>query len=391
MERNELISLIEKYLDGTATDKERQEVLTWYHSIDHSRIEIPLEDSFEKKEVRDRIRYKLEQYIAQERPVRKIAWHRWAAAAVILLIGGGSYFWIHADFQGTRKPGITLSSLKKDVPPGGNRATLTLANGKKVILDNVHNGQLAIQGKSKVMKVDSGLLAYNSQLTAHNAQSTIVQYNTLTTPRGGQYRLNLPDGTKVWLNAASSITFPTAFTGNKREVEVTGETYFEVAENTAMPFVVKKGDVEVQVLGTHFNVNAYEDESALKVTLLAGKVKIISGNGRKQSSLINPDEQAQVNRNGSIMINTAVDTSETVAWKNGKFKFDNTSLTELMRQLSRWYNVRIVYSGNVKEDANKYAFVGEIERDSNLSIVLKLLELGGVHFAIKGRDLIVMP
>lgn len=388
MEQNELISLIEKYLDGTATDKERQEVLTWYHSVDHSRIEIPLEDSFEKKEVRDRIRYKLEQYIAQERPVRKIAWHRWAAAAaVILLIGSGSYFWIHADFQETRKSNIILSSSKKDVPPGGNRATLTLANGKKVILDNVHNGQLAIQGKSKVMKVDSGLLSYNSQLTAHNAQSTIVQYNTLTTPRGGQYRLNLPDGTKVWLNAASSITFPTAFTGNKREVEVTGETYFEVAENTAMPFVVKKGDVEVQVLGTDFNLNAYEGETTTKVTLLEGSVRITQ-KSTNETQLLKPGEQAEIIRDRRMRLMKDVNMDEVIAWKNNLFWFDNDNIQNVVKTLSRWYNVEIDIRGNIPDK-----FTGSVPMNFPLSKVVGMLQkTGRIQYKIvNDRKIIISP
>jgi hypothetical protein len=324
---------------------------------------------------------------------------RWAAAAVILLmVGIGIYY-----YAVKRPKALSVAEASKkvlggnDVLPGGNNAVLTLANGKKIILNNLHDGTVANQGKSKVVKVSSGMIAYRAEGATHKAPSSVT-FNTLSTPKGGQYQIVLPDGTKVWLNAVSSITFPTAFTGKDREVEITGEAYFEVAENAVKPFIVKalptlgggREGVEVQVLGTHFDVNAYQDESSLKVTLIEGSVKVAQV-ATHHTQLIAPGEQAQVNANGNIILNTHVDTSEAVAWKNGKFRFDNTSLPELMRQLSRWYDVKVIYTGNVKEDAGKYAFVGEIERDSKLSLVLKLLELGGVHFKIEDKELIVMP
>jgi ferric-dicitrate binding protein FerR (iron transport regulator) len=173
-------------------------------------------------------------------------------------------------------------------------------------------------------------------------------------------------------------------------VEVTGETYFEVAPDRMMPFIVRKGDVEVQVLGTHFNVNAYDNEAAVRVTLLEGEVKV-SQAATGHSVVIRQGEQAEVHSGGNISLDENADTSAAVAWKNGEFRFENTTLTELMRQLERWYNVRVVYTGNVQDYEQRYAFVGEIERSSELPLVLKLLELGGVHFKIKDRDLIVMP
>ncbi|TAN17262.1 MAG: FecR family protein [Chitinophagaceae bacterium] len=417
MQQERLSYLLKQYKDGSLTEKETEELKTFcspgqepelldwiqqrMETQRSSRDNIPAAElqaltakilSLDKPGIREE-RVKA----TAVRRMRHSKIVRWAAAVILLLIGASVYYYTVKRTDEGKAPKI--SATGNDVAPGSNKAILTLANGSKVLLDSVSNGIVTSQGNSKVIKVANGMIAYNnSQRTTHRLPLTTVSYNTLTTPRGGQYQLKLPDGTKVWLNAASSITFPTAFTGNERKVKVTGETYFEVAKDPSQPFIVYYpspigGGQEgaVQVLGTYFNINAYNDEPAMKVTLLAGKIKILSNVEGGQSSVIRPDEQVQVNRDGSMTVNTEVDTSETVAWKNGKFKFDNTSLTELMRQLSRWYNVTVIYTGDVKENTGKYAFVGEIKRDSDLSLVLKLLELGGVHFKIDGRKLIVIP
>jgi hypothetical protein len=292
-----------------------------------------------------------------------------------------------------KQPVITrakeIPPSRDEVAPGGNKAVLILANGNKIILDSTQRGVVTTQGNNKVIKVDSGMIAYDPR-SAAKPHSGPVAFNTLSTPIGGQYQLKLPDGTRVWLNAASSITFPTVFTGKAREVEVTGETYFEVAPNPGMPFMVKRGNVQVRVLGTHFNVNAYDNEDALRVTLLQGGVQVFHRiNGH--SATLRPGEQAEVDPEGNIGVDAGVDTSAAVAWKNGQFRFSNTNLAELLRQLARWYNVTVVYTGNMRDYAHRYAFVGEIERSSDLSLVLRLLELGGVHFKMRGRSLIVMP
>jgi len=268
--------------------------------------------------------------------------------------------------------------FKSDIPPGGNKAILTLADGSKITLDDAKNGALAQQGNTKVLKLD-GQLSYNA--TKNNNDG--IYFNTIVTPRGGQYEIVLQDGTKVWLDAASSLRFPTAFAGKERRVEITGEAYFEVAKNATMPFIVKVGRSEVQVLGTEFNIMAYDEEASLKTTLLEGSVKFVN-DGR--SSLLTPGQQSSMDREGKVHIENKIDLVEVMAWKNGLFHFESADIQTVMRQLSRWYDVDVVYSN--KGSVN--LFYAEIPRNTNLSDALKALQLTGkVHFEIEGRKIIV--
>ncbi|MRG47957.1 DUF4974 domain-containing protein [Chitinophaga sp. SYP-B3965] len=267
------------------------------------------------------------------------------------------------------------------VVPGGNKAVLTLADGTQITLDSTGNGAIASQGNVQVIKLDSGQLAYNA---AKGGKGNEMSYNTLVTPRGGQFRIILPDGSKVWLNAASSLHFPTAFNGKEREVQLIGEAYFEVAKNPQMPFKVKVNEMAVQVLGTHFNVMAYPDEANIKTTLLEGAVKIQHGAKAVQ---LKPGQQAQLNTAGNISVNEGVDMEEVVAWKNGYFHFNHESLEGMMRQIGRWYDAEITYEGNISDRE----FGGKIERGSDITEVLKILELSKVHFRIEGKKIIVTP
>jgi hypothetical protein len=334
-----------------------------------------LENFLEKEEIRERMRSKLERYVAQEQPIREIAWYRWvAAAAILLLIAGGSYFWIHS--KEIKNAGLALSSLKNDLPPGCNKAVLTLANGKKIILDSVHNGQLAMQGNSKTMKVSGGMIAYNQLVAGNN--HIAVQENTLSTPRGGQYKLILPDGSKVWLNAASSITYPTAFIGNERKVTIKGEAYFEVAHNPDKPFKVEAGNREIQVLGTSFDVNAYPDEPLMKTTLITGAVKV-SGISLK------PGQQECVSRQTGKTIVKEANTDNVIAWVYGQLSLEGDDLPTLMRAISRWYNVDVRFEGKWPHNG----FVGRIDRDVYLSDVLNALAIYGIHTRLEERTIIV--
>jgi ferric-dicitrate binding protein FerR (iron transport regulator) len=268
------------------------------------------------------------------------------------------------------------SSLKNDILPGGNKALLTLADGSTIILDSAQNGTLSNQGNIKIIKLDDGQLAYDKSAVSG---STEVLYNTISTPKGGQYQLTLSDGSKVWLNAASSLRFPATFSGNERKVELTGEGYFEVAHNPSKPFIVTKNNVEIKVLGTHFNVNAYDDEDVIKTTLLEGSVKVTKGN---KSTLITPGEQAIVSNSStttfSINVKKDVDLDEAIAWKNGKFIFQDADIKSIMRQLEHWYDVSVIYDD--KEVTNE-EFVGSISRNVNISQILQMLEkTGAVKF-----------
>jgi len=265
-----------------------------------------------------------------------------------------------------------------DIAPGGNRAILTLANGKKIILDTASNGTVAQQGGIKVIKI-GGQLSYSLK-----SNSPEVLYNTITTPKGGQYQLTLSDGSRVWLNAASSLHFPAAFSGKERKVELTGEGYFEVAHNKEKPFIVTANNMDVQVLGTRFNINAYSDENSIKTTLLEGSVRISKGNTTR---IMIPGDQASMdNLTGEITIKKDADLDEAVAWKNGKFIFQSADIKSIMRQLEKWYDVNVVYDRNVTDEE----FVGSISRQVNISQILDMLKkAGSIDFVIKGRTVIV--
>jgi ferric-dicitrate binding protein FerR (iron transport regulator) len=325
----------------------------------------------------------LDRMLNRPQKVSAIRMSRWWAAAILLVLVMGSYFLFFR--QHAVQVEIALQA-DNDVPPGGNKAILTLANGKKIILDSADNGQLANQGNTKVMKVGSGLLAYEAQspnLPAGKAGRNAEingYFNTLTTPRGGQYQVVLPDGTKVWLNAASSIRYPTAFTGEERMVEITGEAYFEVRHNARLPFKVKAGKEIIEDVGTHFNVNAYRDEPVLRTTVAEGVVRI--GN-----ILLYHGEQASINPDGKVSVNKDADVAKALAWKNGYFSFGNSSLQTVMRQLCRWYDVQVTYVGNIPNEK----FGGDMPRNSDLSEVLKILKTSGVKFTIEGRNVRVTP
>jgi ferric-dicitrate binding protein FerR (iron transport regulator) len=303
---------------------------------------------------------------------------RIAAAAVVIFGLFTTIFLLSRPHhpQIAQHPGSKLPF--NDIAPGGNKAILTLADGKNIVLDTASNGTLAQQGGIKVIKTGAQL-NYSSGINPAE-----VLYNTVTTPKGGQYQLTLSDGSRVWLNAASSLHFPTAFSGKERKVELTGEGYFEVAKNKEKPFIVTANNTSIEVLGTHFNVNAYSDENSIKTTLLEGSVKVSKGNA---GTLIVPGEQARVNNfSGDITVKKDVDLDETVAWKNGKFVFQSEDIKSIMRQLERWYDVNVVYSKNVTDEE----FIGSISRQVNISEILEMLEkAGSVYFEIKGRTIIV--
>jgi transmembrane sensor len=311
----------------------------------------------------------------------KLLWS-WVAAAVILLgFSTGLYL-----FSGRPKDQKHIVQNLTPITPGKNKAILILANGSKVTLDDASNGEIARQSGIKITKTAKGELIYTVQSSNPIAQNTKIDYNTIETPRGGQYQVNLPDGSKVWLNAASSLRFPVAFSGGERKVELKGEAYFEVAKNKALPFRVVSNNQVVEVLGTHFNINSYQDENETKTTLLEGSVKVSTPT--KGYAILKPGQESVINLSVPNIIVKDADTEEALAWKNGYFVFANEGIESVMRKISRWYDVDIEYLGNVSQKS----VWGSVSRYKNVSEVLKMLELtGSIHFKIEERRITVMP
>ena len=304
--------------------------------------------------------------ITQRRPVR-LGWIKYAAAAaiVVLAVTGGLY-------RFSQRSSEVKTIAVQDVAPGGNKAMLTLADGSVVTLDSA--GNQVIQQGGIAVKQTGGQLTYDG---GNNGDA--ISFNTLTTPKGGQFQVRLSDGTRVWMNAASTLRYPTAFGGGERKVEVTGEVYFEVAKDAARSFEVQAGAMKVEVLGTHFNINAYE---GLSTTLLEGAVKV-SSLKHGEHVILQPGQQAQLSDNIKVLSNPDVD--KIMAWKNGLFNFEGAGFKEVMQELERWYDIEVVYEGSVPD----IHFGGELSRNKSLAGLIEALRDAEVHFEIKGRQLIV--
>jgi transmembrane sensor len=303
------------------------------------------------------------------------------AAALVIIAGAAIIFQLTRNNNKNQDSIVKSDAVPQEIAPGKNKGVLTLSDGSSITLETAQNGPLTQQGNSRIEKSSDGQLAYKLL----NEKPSEVFFNSIATPRGGQYQVVLSDGTKVWLNAASSLRFPAAFSGSERMVELAGEAYFEVAKNASLPFVVKvDARTKIEVLGTHFNVTAYKDESSVNTTLLEGRVKL-TAIATGDSRIMNPGEQAALLDNGKISINQHTDTDQVVAWKNGTFNFNNADLGTVLRQLSRWYDVDFKFEGPVPQRQ----FHGEIQRDLKLSQVLMLLEKNDVFCRLEGKTLIV--
>lgn len=299
-------------------------------------------------------------------------WIRYAAAAVVIVtVGVAGYV-----KYGRVSPGTAGRS--PSVAPGGSKAMLTLGDGTRIAVDSTGSGTVAIQGGVQVIKLASGLLTYKGAATG----STVL-YNKLETPKGGEYQLILPDGTHAWLNAASSIRYPQVFTGTERRVDITGEVYLQVARDSKMPFVATARGTAVTVLGTGFDLMAYEDEGGVRTTLVDGAVRVSAGG---QNRVLKPGDEAALD--GDRILTSKADLSQVLAWKEGRFRFEGAKITAIMRQIARWYDVDIEYQGRVPDNE----FNGSIERKADAAAILETLEItGNVHFDIKGNKVIVMP
>lgn len=307
----------------------------------------------------------------------RVNWRHVAAAILILALGAASYF----VFRGN-KPSKELVTTPKELPgndveAGTHKAILTLANGTQIELDDKTKGQLVLPGMGSVTNND-GMLVYDNT----SVETKEMVYNTLSSARGQSYSLVLSDGSKLWLNAASSVRFPVVFSGKERKVDITGEVFFEVAKDARKPFKVKVKDMEIEVLGTRFDINAYPDELTVNTTLIEGAVKVSANNSEIRLS---PGQQSQLLSNGNLQVVKNVNIDEIVAWKDGYFHFENADLHSILRQFSRWYDIEVIYEGELKNRK----FLAIVSRNSSLASVLKMLNANNVQFRIEGKKLIV--
>jgi ferric-dicitrate binding protein FerR (iron transport regulator) len=387
IDRNKINELADKWLKGTITEEEKQYFEDWYNreAEQHPEWTRDLDEQSLKNRLFSDILEKIEskkqdaeKIVSKHR--RKKQLYKWysAAAAAVVIFTIGIWFFQYLVPSSHMKNGEGNTHI--DLPPGREAATLILADGSVIDLDVAQNGEVTIQGKTIVSK-QGGQVTY---ISPTRKEKLPVLYNTINTARGNQYRVVLADSTRVWLNSASSLRFPAVFSGRERPVELTGEAYFEVAKNATMPFLVKVNGMDVEVLGTHFNIHAYVDEDAMETTLLEGSVKVKND---KASVLIKPGEQAVIRNNETEISVSEADIDKVMAWQNGFFEFDNTELPAIMRQISRWYNVDIRYEGQ----PGSKKFGGRISKNLNLRDVLTLLEANGVQFALEGKTLVVKP
>ena len=382
MTREEYNSLYEKYIAGKCSEDELVELENYQDSLILKEQVWDNTIMGDSEEIKQSIQIDLSNSIQEYNRIRKFKTRAWqsAAAAVLIIISTSIYY-----FQGSHEQVLVNTEtprFKNDVAPGNNKAVLTLDDGSKIDLDDAKTGILASESNVDIKKTGEGKLEY----TASVQDAKIIKYNVLRTPMGGEYQLVLPDGSKVWLNSGSTLRFPTSFVGSERIVELKGEAYFDITKNSKMPFLVRTNNaMDIKVLGTQFNIMAYDDEKNINTTLIEGSVEVLKGLGK---TMLKPGQEAVLNKgSGNIKVSIA-DLEQAIAWKNGYFIFSNENIESIMRKVSRWYNVDVIYQGNL---SNK-DFVGTISRNKNVSELLKMLELtGAVHFSIDGRRITVMP
>lgn len=383
--------LIGKYLDGKASLDEVELLINYCYSFqqDNAGHESLLESGFESRMLGNILTAIGEDNNVEESKVIRLSkrniWTRLAvAASIAVLLGTGVFY-----FTKPKQQIIEVVEKNQEIAPGGNRGILTLSNGKQIILADISSkDSIAKEGKKQEVTIKmnaNGVITYVVNPNAEVSKEDANAFNTLSTPTGGQYNIILADGTKVYLNAVSSIKYPTQFNGDQRVVELEGEAYFEVAKNKSKPFIVRSGGQNITVLGTHFNVHAYRDEPVIKTTLLEGSVAVAY---KDQKTILKPGQQSNVALDFNKINVRTVDAEALTAWKDGHFQFDNADLKTVMKQLERWYGVKVEYRGDVSD----IRFDGATYMNKNLSEVLKVLELSNnIKFKVEGKTIIVYP
>ncbi len=404
MKQPNAIRLLKKYLSGKASPAEEKKVEAWYEEAgqhaagqshagqsyagqppaDHQPAEPAAADNL--LEVKEAIFSRLKERMDQDAkviPLHRRPWAKIAAAAMIILAAGAGIYSLPGSPPQPAQPNVIAQTKPADIAaPETSRARIVLSTGETVLLDDAGNGIVATDGNATIKKAANGQLLYELQ---GDAATAAVRINTIVNPRNSKViHLRLADGSMVWLNCESSLKFPAAFAADSRNVEISGEAYFEVAKDAARPFIVKTAGTgrEVRVLGTHFNINDYNDEETASVTLLEGSVQYSNG---KTSLRLQPGQQAATAPNGDLYLQKEVDVEAIMAWKNGFFNFSSLTLPEIMRQLERWYDIETAYEG--KMPAKRFS--GIVSRTNNISDVLKIMEMAGMKFRIEGKKVVV--
>jgi transmembrane sensor len=374
-QKQHFVEILVKYRKNIASAEEIKFLEAYYDVFEASEGLISEENEADYSYLKENIKNEVDKRISSPNGrIKKFGWFKYiSAAAAVLLALSISWFFFAGNNEADR-----IARIDKNISPGGNKAVLTLAGGQKIILNEAATGEIARQSGISITKTDDGQIVYS--IAAGDGE---VLQNTITTPRGGQYRVILPDGTNVLLNAASSLIYPIAFKGGERLVQLNGEAYFEVAKNKNMPFRVRSGAQTVEVLGTHFNINAYEDERSIKTTLVEGSVRVSSTNA---SSLLSPGQQAVLSRKGDGLISIHnVNLDKEIAWRSGMFSFEDDDVKSVMRSIARWYDADVSYKGNMPD----IVFSGEIFRTARLSEVFEILKLNNVQLDVQGKTIIV--
>lgn len=389
-----IASLFSAQLKGDITPEEERELQDWMENAEANSAwyrefsaEEKLTEQFRKYQGADRMavwnktRSKIEKNNSQPVKTLWLSWQRVVvAAAVLLIVGTGVYL-----FQRNTDRQTNSNDYALDIKAGGDKAYLTTSGGVRISLTDAATGQIANETGISVVKNKEGQVVYQVAAETGDESAKGNGMNSIETPRGGQYQVELPDGSKVWLNSASHLRFPTSFKNQHRVVEMSGEAYFEVTKDASRPFIVKSKGQEIEVLGTHFNVNAYTDEPEVKTTLLEGRVRVAIPADASEKVMLSPNQQAVLK--GAKLSVKPVIAAQAVDWKNGDFIFSEESLESIMRKVSRWYDVEVVYEDITKE---KVVLGGLISRSRSLSAVLRMMEsTGKVHFEVKGRRVIV--
>jgi transmembrane sensor len=376
--------LARKWLNGTINATEKQAFADWYNQDQDKPLEVPEQKATSEAAYEEKLLADLRQRITPKSTSRSLVRNYIAAAILLAVFGLGAYVMIRQHFAQSVDESRVSSSLR--ILPGGDKAYLTLGSGEIIHLDDTEDGPVNNLQAVKILK-SGGTLIYGSQQGVVNE----VSYHTVHTPKGGQFKIVLPDGTRVWLNSASTLQFPTRFDSGARKVKLTGEGYFEVekwqggATQSQSRFIIDVGGREtVEVLGTHLNIKAYEEESVIQTTLLEGSVKL-SKTGTHHTQLLKPGQQSVYNSDTGYLVDSDIDVEKSVSWKNGVFSFERADIKSIMRQIERWYDVTVVYEGDIPTRL----FNGGISKYSDLEDLLVILEANDIHFDVKGRTITV--